>query len=43
MPKLLILKANIKSVGASGIYIDTLFKPLPKIEDDPIAIKAFSN
>ena len=40
IPKLLILKAIIKSVGASGIYKWLLF---PKKLDDPIDINALSN
>ena len=43
IPKLPIVKAKIKSVGASGMYKDILFKPVPKREDEPITIKAFSS
>ena len=38
-----IEKANIKSVGASGIYSKILLIPTPKKEEVPIVVKAFSN
>ena len=38
-----MVNANIKSVGASGIYKETLFKPVPNKEDEQITINAFYN